>query len=151
MSVDSSLTVLQGSVLIISEQYQCPKTKIKNYPSEVLGKPFRYRLPVLPPRKRTKTSSSTTKFKIPINQDTKFIKKNSFNFKIFVSFQTDFHTYSARYGNVTLTPLVFQWGLRFGSIQRNGAAPGVIHTGRFFVLIPLKWLEKLTGVKDKYI
>jgi hypothetical protein len=27
----------------------------------------------------------------------------------------------------------------------------VIHTGRFFVLIPLKWLEKLTGVKDKYI
>jgi hypothetical protein len=30
-------------------------------------------------------------------------------------------------------------------------APGVIHTGRFFVLIPLKWLEKLTGVKDKYI
>ena len=114
-------------------------------------KPFRYRLPVLPPRKRTNTSSSTTKFKIPINQDTKFIKKNSFNFKIFVSFQTDFHTYSARYGNVTLTPLVFQWGLRFGSIQRNGAAPGVIHTWRFFVLIPLKWLEKLTGVKDKYI
>jgi hypothetical protein len=29
--------------------------------------------------------------------------------------------------------------------------PGVIHTGRFFVLILLKWLEKLTGVKDKYI
>jgi hypothetical protein len=26
-----------------------------------------------------------------------------------------------------------------------------IHTGRFFVLIPLKWLEKLTGVKDKDI
>jgi hypothetical protein len=41
--------------------------------------------------------------------------------------------------------------LRFGPIQRNGTAPGVIHTGRFFVLIPLKWLEKLTGVKDKYI
>ena len=38
VSVDSSLTVLQGSVLITSEQYQCPKTKIKNYPSEVLGK-----------------------------------------------------------------------------------------------------------------
>jgi hypothetical protein len=31
------------------------------------------------------------------------------------------------------------------------STPGVIHTGRFFVLIPLKWLEKLTGVKDKYI
>jgi hypothetical protein len=42
-------------------------------------------------------------------------------------------------------------GLRIGPIRRNGAAPGVIHTGRFFVLIPLKWLEKLTGVKDKYI
>jgi hypothetical protein len=42
-------------------------------------------------------------------------------------------------------------GLRIGPIQRNGAAPAVIHTGRFFVLIPLKWLEKLTGVKDKYI
>jgi hypothetical protein len=50
-----------------------------------------------------------------------------------------------------LSLLVLQWGLRFGPIQRNGAAPGVIHTGRFFVLIPLKWLEKLTGVKDKYI
>jgi hypothetical protein len=31
------------------------------------------------------------------------------------------------------------------------STPGAIHTGRFFVLIPLKWLEKLTGVKDKYI
>jgi hypothetical protein len=31
-----------------------------------------------------------------------------------------------------------------------GAAPGVIHTGRFFVLIRCKWLEKLTGMKDKY-
>jgi hypothetical protein len=29
------------------------------------------------------------------------------------------------------------WGLRIGPIQRMGAAPGVIHTGRFFVLIPL--------------
>ena len=29
-------------------------------------------------------------FKIPINQDTKFIKKISFNFKIFISFQTGF-------------------------------------------------------------
>jgi hypothetical protein len=42
-------------------------------------------------------------------------------------------------------------GLRFGPIQRNGAVPGVIHIGQFFVLIPLKWSEKLTGVKDKYI
>jgi predicted PhzF superfamily epimerase YddE/YHI9 len=32
-----------------------------------------------------------------------------------------------------------------------GAVPAVIHTGRFFVLIPLKGLEKLMGVKDKYI
>ena len=37
-----------------------------------------------------------------------------------------------RYDNVTLSPLLLQLGLRFGSIQRNGAAPGVIHTGRFF-------------------
>ena len=56
-----------------------------------------------------------------------------------------------RYDNVTLSLLVLQWGLRFGPIQRNGAAPGVIHIRRFFVLIPLKWLEKLTGVKDKYM
>ena len=34
-------------------------------------------------------------FKILINQDTKFIKKISFNFKIFIYFQTGFHTYSA--------------------------------------------------------
>jgi hypothetical protein len=46
---------------------------------------------------------------------------------------------------------MLQRGLRFGPIQRNGAAPGVIHIGRFFVLIPLKWLEKLKGVKDKDI
>jgi hypothetical protein len=56
-----------------------------------------------------------------------------------------------RYDNVTLCPLCSQRGLRFGPIQRNGAAPGVIHTGRFFVPIPFKWLEKLTGVKDQYI
>jgi hypothetical protein len=56
------------------------------------------------------------------------------------------------YDNVTpCSPLLLQRGLRFGPIQRNGAAPGVIHTGRFFVLIPLKWLEKLTGMKDKVI
>jgi hypothetical protein len=56
-----------------------------------------------------------------------------------------------RYDNVTLSPLLLQRGLRICLIERNRAAPGVIHTGRFFVLIPLKWLEKLTGVKDKYI
>jgi hypothetical protein len=56
-----------------------------------------------------------------------------------------------RYDNVTLSPLVLQRGVRIGPIHRNGAALGVIQTGRFFVLIPLKWLEKLTGMKDKYI
>jgi hypothetical protein len=55
-----------------------------------------------------------------------------------------------RYDNVTLSPLLLQRVLRTGPIQRNGAALGVIHTGRFFVIIPLM-LEKLTGVKDKYI
>ena len=59
--------------------------------------------------------------------------------------------HSGRHDSVTLSPLLLQRGLRFGTIQRNGAAPEVIHTGVFFVLIPLKWLEKLTGVKDKYI
>jgi hypothetical protein len=54
-----------------------------------------------------------------------------------------------RYDNVTLNPLV-QRGLRIGRIQRNGAAPGVIHTRQCFVLMPLKWLKKLMGVKDKY-
>jgi hypothetical protein len=56
-----------------------------------------------------------------------------------------------RYVNVTLSLLLLLRGIRFGHIKRNGAAPRVIHTRRFFVLIPLKWLEKLTGVKDKYI
>ena len=51
----------------------------------------------------------------------------------------------ARYDNVTLSPLLIQWGLRIGPIQRNGAAPGAIHTGRVFVLILLKWFEKLPG------
>jgi hypothetical protein len=46
-------------------------------------------------------------------------------------------TKEIRYDNVTLIPLVLQLGLRIGPIQRMGAAPGVIHTGRFFVLIPL--------------
>ena len=36
-----------------------------------------------------------------------------------------------RYDNVTLSPLLLQRGLRFGPIQRNGAAHGVIHTGGF--------------------
>jgi hypothetical protein len=53
--------------------------------------------------------------------------------------------------NLIASPSSYQRGLRFGHIQRNRAAPGVIHTGRFLVLIPLKWLEKLTGVKNKYI
>jgi hypothetical protein len=39
---------------------------------------------------------------------------------------------SNRYYNVTLIPLVLQLGLRIGPIQRIGAVPGVIHTGRFF-------------------
>ncbi len=61
-----------------------------------------------------------------------------------------------RYDNVTLWPhaqAVFASSEDYDSapFKRNGAAPGVIDTGRFFVLIPLKWLEKLTGVKDKYI
>jgi hypothetical protein len=60
-------------------------------------------------------------------------------------------TSSIRYDNITLSPLLLLRGLRIGPIQRNGAVPAVIHTGRFFVLIPLKGLEKLTGVKDKYI
>ena len=42
-----------------------------------------------------------------------------------------------RYDNVTLIPLVLQLGLRIGPIQRMGASR--------------KWLEKLTGVKDKYM
>ena len=61
------------------------------------------------------------------------------------------NTTIGRYDNVTLSPLMLKRGLRFGPIQRNGAVPGVIHKGRLFVLIPLKWSEKLTGVKDKYI
>ena len=56
-----------------------------------------------------------------------------------------------RYDNVALRPLLLQRGLRFCPIQRNGAVPGVIHARWFFVLIPLKWLEKLMGAKDKYI
>ena len=64
---------------------------------------------------------------------------------------THTHIHTTRYDNVTVSLPVLQWGVRFGPIQRNGATPGVIHTGRFFVLIQLKWLEKLTGMKDKYI
>ena len=60
-------------------------------------------------------------------------------------------TSSIRYDNVTLSPLLLQRGLRIGPIQRNGAAPSDSHRAFFLVLIPLKWLEKLTGVKDKYI
>ena len=36
-----------------------------------------------------------------------------------------------------------QRGLRIGPIQRMGAAPEVIHTGRFFVLIPLEVVGKI--------
>jgi hypothetical protein len=43
---------------------------------------------------------------------------------------------STRYDNVTLITLMLQLGLRIGPIQRMGAVPGVIHTGRFFFLIP---------------
>ena len=43
----------------------------------------------------------------------------------------------ARYDNVTLIPLVLHLRLQIGPIQRLGAAPGVIHTGRYFVLILL--------------
>ena len=42
------------------------------------------------------------------------------------------YTYQIRYDNVTLIPLVLHLGLRIDPIQRMGAAPGVIHTGRFF-------------------
>ena len=70
-------------------------------------KPYRYRLPVSPPSKRTKTSSSTPNLKSPSIRTPSLLKK-SFNFKIFISFQTDFHIYSARYDNVTLSPLVLQ-------------------------------------------
>jgi hypothetical protein len=38
-----------------------------------------------------------------------------------------------------------QRGLRIGPIQRMGAAPGVIHTERFFVLIPLEVVGKING------
>ena len=58
-------------------------------------KTFRYRLPVSPPRKRTKTSSSTPNLKSPSIRTPSLLKKISFNFKIFISFQTGFHTYSA--------------------------------------------------------
>ena len=58
-------------------------------------KTFRYRLPVSPSRKRTKTSSSTPNLKSPSIRTPSLLKKISFNFKIFIFFQTDFHTYSA--------------------------------------------------------
>ena len=58
--------------------------------------PFRYRLPVSPPRKRTKTSSSTPNLKSPSIRTPSLLKKISFNFKIFISFQTGLHIYSAQ-------------------------------------------------------
>ena len=57
--------------------------------------PLRYRLPVSPPRKRAKTSSSTPNLKSPAIRTPSLLKKDSFNFKIFIFFQTGFHTYSA--------------------------------------------------------
>jgi hypothetical protein len=48
-------------------------------------KTFRYRLPVSPPRKRTKTSSSTPNLKSPSIRTPSLLKKISFNFKIFIS------------------------------------------------------------------
>jgi hypothetical protein len=59
-------------------------------------KTFRYRLPVSPPRKRTKTSTSTPNLKFPSIRTPSLLKKISFNFKIFISFQTGFHIYSAQ-------------------------------------------------------
>jgi hypothetical protein len=56
-------------------------------------KPFRYRLPVSPPSKRTKTSSSTPNLKSPSIRTSSLLKKISFNLKILISFQTGFHTY----------------------------------------------------------
>ena len=50
-------------------------------------KPFRYRLPVLPPVQPN--------LKSPSIRTQSLLKKISFNFKIFISFQTGFHTYSA--------------------------------------------------------
>ena len=43
-------------------------------------KPFRYRLPVSPPRKRTKTSSSTPNLKSPSIRTPSLLKKNLFQF-----------------------------------------------------------------------
>ena len=47
------------------------------------------------------------------------------------------YMYHPRYDNVTLILLVLHLGLQIGPIQHMAAVPGVIHTGRFFVLIPL--------------
>jgi hypothetical protein len=40
-------------------------------------------------------------------------------------------------GNLVEIRIPKKWGLQIGPIQRMGAAPGEIHSGRFFVLIPL--------------
>ena len=55
------------------------------------------------------------------------------------------HVVQTRYDNVTLSRFCSQRGLRIGPIQRMGAAPGVIHTERFFVLIPLEVVGKING------
>jgi hypothetical protein len=64
--------------------------------------PFRYRLPVSPPRKRTKTSSSIPNLKSPSIKTPSLFKKISFNFKIFISFQTCLHISSAQSVNLTI-------------------------------------------------
>jgi hypothetical protein len=48
-------------------------------------------LPVSPPRKRAKTSSSTPNLKSPSIRTPSLLKKISFNFKICIYFQTGFH------------------------------------------------------------
>jgi hypothetical protein len=46
---------------------------------------------------------------------------------------------------VILIPLVLHLRLRIGPIQRNGAAPGVIHIGRFFCPNSVEVVGKING------
>ena len=58
-------------------------------------KPFRYRLSVSPPRKRTKTSSSTPNLKFPSIRTPSLLKKSlSISKYLYPKFQTGFHIYS---------------------------------------------------------
>jgi hypothetical protein len=54
-------------------------------------------------------------------------------------------TSSIRYDNITLSPLLLLRGLRIGPIQRNGAVPAVIHTGRFFGPNSVEGVGKING------